>query len=86
MHVFGIEGANSYGAGLTRTMTAIALRVIEVGRVNRQLRRRHGKTDTVDADSAAGANFAWETTNEPKLGGGVVEDDPSAQYRPRHRS
>jgi len=30
-----IEGTGSYGAGLTRALTAMDLRVIEVGRVNR---------------------------------------------------
>lgn len=51
----------------------MGLRVIEVGRVNRQLRRRHGKTDTVDAESAARAVLAGEATDEPKLGDGAVE-------------
>ena len=37
VHAFGIEGTGSYGAGLTRALTAMGLRVIEVGRVNRQL-------------------------------------------------
>ena len=61
VHAFGIEGTGSYGAGLTRALTAMGLRVIEVGRVNRQLRRRHGKTDTVDAESAARAVLAGIT-------------------------
>ena len=69
----GIEGTGSYGAGLTRALIAMGLRVIEVGRVNRQLRRRHGKTDTVDAESAARAVLAGEATDEPKLGDGAVE-------------
>ncbi|KQS81673.1 transposase [Methylobacterium sp. Leaf361] len=73
VHAFGIEGTGSYGAGLTRALIAMGLRVIEVGRVNRQLRRRHGKTDTVDAESAARAALAGEATDEPKLGDGAVE-------------
>ncbi|MGU3450840.1 IS110 family transposase [Methylobacterium sp. 391_Methyba4] len=73
VHAFGIEGTGSYGAGLTRALTAMGLRVIEVGRVNRQLRRRQGKTDTVDAESAARAVLAGEATDEPKLGDGAVE-------------
>src|SRR3546814_11611290 len=51
----------------------MGLRVIEVGRVNRQLRRRHGKTDTVDAESAARAVLAGDADGEPKLGDGAVE-------------
>jgi hypothetical protein len=43
------------------------LRVIEVGRINRQLRRRYGKTDTVDAESAARAVLAGDADGEPKL-------------------
>src|SRR3546814_2103247 len=35
VHAFGIEGTGSYGAGLTRALTGMGLRVIEVGRVNR---------------------------------------------------
>jgi len=73
VHAFGIEGTGSYGAGLTRALTAMGLRVIEVGRVNRQLRRRQGKTDTVDAESAARAVLAGEAADEPKLGDGAVE-------------
>ncbi|MGU3421783.1 IS110 family transposase [Methylobacterium sp. D54C] len=73
VHAFGIEGTGSYGAELTRALIAMGLRVIEVGRVNRQLRRRHGKTDTVDAESAARAVLAGEATDEPKLGDGSVE-------------
>ena len=66
VHAFGIEGTGSYGAGLTRALNAMGLRVIEVGRVSRQLRRRHGKTDTVDAESAARAVLAGEAEGEPK--------------------
>ncbi|MEQ6335621.1 transposase [Sphingobium sp. MK2] len=71
VHAFGIEGTGSYGAGLTRALTAMGLRVIEVGRVNRQLRRRHGKTDTVDAESAARAVLAGDADGEPKVGDGM---------------
>lgn len=73
VHAFGIEGTGSYGAGLTRALAAMGLRVIEVGRVNRQLRRRQGKTDTVDAESAARAVLAGDAEGEPKFGDGAVE-------------
>lgn len=73
VHAFGIEGTGSYGAGLTRALTAMGLRVIEVGRVNRQLRRRRGKTDTVDAEPAARAVLAGDADGEPKFGVGTVE-------------
>lgn len=50
VYAFGIEGTGSYGAGLSRELTQQGFRVVEVGRVNRQLRRRYGKADTVDAE------------------------------------
>jgi len=73
VHAFGIEGTGSYGAGLARALAAKGLRVIEVGRVNRQLRRRHGTTDTVEAESAARAVLAGDADGEPKFGDGTVE-------------
>ena len=67
------EGTGSYGAGLTRALTTLGLRVVEVGRVNRQLRRRHGKTDTVDAESAVRSVLAGDADGQPKSGDGAVE-------------
>ena len=43
----GIEGTGSYGAGLTRHVTAAGVRVVEVDRSDRQDRRRQGKSDPV---------------------------------------
>ena len=52
----GVEGTGSYGAGLTRYVTAAGIEVVEVNRPNRQLRRqRGGKSDSVDAEAAARA-------------------------------
>ena len=73
VHSVGIEGTGSYGAGLARALTAMGVRVVEVGRVNRQLRRRHGKTDTVDAESAARSVLAGDARGQPKTGDGTVE-------------
>jgi transposase len=50
----GVEGTGSYGAGLARHITAAGVRVVEVDRSDRQDRRRHGKSDPLDAASAAG--------------------------------
>src|SRR6266542_4880204 len=50
----GIEGTGSYGAGLARYVTAAGIRVVEVDRSDRQDRRRQGKSDPLDAVSAAG--------------------------------
>ncbi len=51
----GVEGTGSYGAGLARHLTAAGVDVVDVNRPNRQMRRRRGKTDTVDAEAAARA-------------------------------
>ena len=49
----GVEGTGAYGAGLSRFLRARDLEVIEVDRPNRQLRRRAGKSDTIEAARAA---------------------------------
>jgi transposase len=51
----GVEGTGAYGAGLARFLRARDVEVIEVDRPNRQLRRRAGKSDTIDAVEAARA-------------------------------
>jgi len=51
----GIEGTGSYGAGLTRHMSAAGVRVAGVDRSDRQDRHRQGKSDPLDAVSAARA-------------------------------
>ena len=51
----GVEGTGAYGAGLARHLRSRGVTVIEVDRPNRQLRRRAGKSDSIDADrSGAG--------------------------------
>ena len=50
---FGIEGTGSYGAGLSRDLLAKGYTVLDVMRPNRQLRYLHGKSDSLDAESAA---------------------------------
>ncbi|WP_236637954.1 IS110 family transposase [Mangrovicoccus ximenensis] len=50
---FGIEGTGSDGAGLSRELPAAGHIVLDVMRPNRQLRYLHGKSDSLDAESAA---------------------------------
>ena len=69
----GVEGTGSYGAGLVRYLTEAGVEVVEVNRPNRQLRRRLGKTDTVDAEAAAQASLNGQATGLPKSGDGPVE-------------
>src|SRR5829696_2335057 len=70
---WGVEGTGSYGAGLARFLCAHGQRVLEVNRPDRAARRRHGKSDPVDADAAARAVQAGEATGTPKAQDGTVE-------------
>jgi transposase len=69
----GVEGTGSYGAGLTRYLIGEGVVVVEVNRPDRQRRRRHGKSDTVDAEAAARAALNGDAAGTPKAGGGPVE-------------
>jgi len=63
---WGVEGTGSYGAALARFLAAQGQVVLEVNRPDRAARRRHGKSDPVDAQ-------AGEVTTMPKAGDGHVE-------------
>lgn len=69
----GVEGTGSYGAGLCRHLRGSGIEVAEVVRPNRQMRRRRGKSDTVDAEAAARAALGADGTVVPKGGDGAVE-------------
>jgi transposase len=69
----GIEGTGSYGAGLTRHVTAAGIRVVEVDRSDRQDRRRKGKSDPLDAVSAARAAQSGRAAGAPRGRDGTVE-------------
>ena len=69
----GVEGTGSYGAALARQLRAEGTAVIEVARPNRQVRRRFGKTDVIDAIAAARAVQSGEATATPKTHDGPVE-------------
>lgn len=69
----GVEGTGTYGLGLQRVLQAAGHEVMEVNRPNRQLRRAKGKSDTVDAESAARAVLAGHATAVPKSHDGVIE-------------
>jgi len=66
--VFAIEGAGSFGAGLTRFLRDNGERVLEVGRL-RRARRSGGKTDALDAVRAARSVLAQTKLVEPRAGG-----------------
>ena len=71
--VFAVEGCGCYGAGLARHLGAQHVRVVEVMRANRQTRRRKGKSDSIDAETAGRAVLAGEAAAAPKSGDDVVE-------------
>jgi transposase len=69
----GVEGTGAYGAGLARHLAAEGIAVVEVNRPNRQMRRRRGKSDSVDAEAAARAALNDEATVVPKSKDSLVE-------------
>ncbi len=72
----GIEGTSSYGAGLARHLKAQGVEVLEVERPKhrrRSSRRNVKKSDPSDAERAARAVLAGETSGVPKSGDGCVE-------------
>jgi transposase len=73
LHRVGVEGTGSYGATLTRFLTGHGVTVIEVDRPNRKDRRRHGKSDPIDAVNAARAVQSGTAAGTPKLRTGPVE-------------
>jgi transposase len=66
--VFAVEGTGSFGAGLTRFLTARGERVLEVGRLKRE-RRSGGKTDALDAIRAARSVLTQRRPATPRAGG-----------------
>lgn len=73
VQAWGVEGTGCYGAGLARFLAANGQVVVEVNRPDRAARRRHGKSDPVDAQAAARAVQAGDITVRPKAGHGQVE-------------
>jgi transposase len=73
IQVIGVESTGSYGAGLTTHLLAAGIDVIEVNRPERSTRARQGKSDPIDAESAARQVLAGTATARPKLKTGVVE-------------
>lgn len=68
-----MEGTGSYEAPLTRDLRRAGVEVLEVDRPNRQVRRREGKTDMIDAIEAARAAQGQRQLGAAKTRGGNVE-------------
>jgi transposase len=69
----GVEGTGTYGAGLARYLSAEGLDLVEVDRPDRRTRRAHGKSDPIDAISAARAALSGQAAGIPKARTGPVE-------------
>ncbi|MEU8911624.1 IS110 family transposase [Streptomyces mirabilis] len=69
----GVECTGSYGAALTRHLRAEGIEVTEVNQPDKAARRRHGKTDAVDAEAAARAVLSGRATASAKTSDGPVE-------------
>ena len=69
----GVEGTGTYGAGLARRLRTAGVVVVEVDRPDRRARRAQGKSDPLDAYSAARAALSGAASTTPKLRDGHVE-------------
>jgi len=73
IEAFGIEGTGSYGVGLASFVRRHAIRVVEVSHCDRRKRRNLGKSDTIDAETAARSVLSGIATAIPKTADGAAE-------------
>ena len=66
IEAFGIEGTGSYGVGLASFVRRHAIRVVEVSHCDRRKRRNIGKSDTIDAETAARSVLSGIATAIPR--------------------
>jgi transposase len=69
----GIEGTGAYGAGVARFLARSGVEIVEVDRPDRQARRKHGKSDPLDAIEAARAVLSGRARGQAKSRDGAVE-------------
>jgi len=68
-----VEGTGCWGAGLTRALLADCVEVVEVVRPDRRERRLRGKSNPIDAESAARAALNGTANGVPKTRDGRVK-------------
>ena len=73
VEAFGIEGTGSYGVGLASFVRRHAIKVVEVNHCDRRKRRNNGKSDTIDAETAARSVLSGIATAVPKTADGASE-------------
>ena len=69
----GIEGTGSWGVGLSRFLADTGVEAVEVDRPDRQVRRKQGKSDPIDAVAAARAALSGAASVVPKARNGPAE-------------
>lgn len=69
----GVECTGSYGAGLLRYLQSAKIEVLEVTVPDKMERRKRGKSDTIDAESAAHAALCRIRTVTSKTRSGMIE-------------
>jgi transposase len=69
----GVESTGSYGAGLARHLLTNGMDVFEVNRPEKATRVKQGKSDPIDAFSAAEQVLTGRATGRAKVKTGVVE-------------
>ncbi|WP_282793133.1 IS110 family transposase [Streptomyces sp. CC224B] len=71
--VVGMESTGHYGAELACFLYTHGVQVVEVDRPDKRTRRVYGKTDPLDAYSAAAAVLSGHAKGTPKSHNGIVE-------------
>ena len=73
VQAIGVESTGGYGAGLTRHLLVAGIEVYEVNRPEKTTRAMQGKSDPIDAASAARQVLTGQATGRPKITSGAVE-------------
>lgn len=73
VRAYGVESTGSYGAGLTRHLLSVGGEVYEVTRPEKSTRVKAGKSDPIDAYSAAEQVLTGRASGRPKIKTGIVE-------------
>ncbi len=81
----GVEGTGTYGAALTRHLVTANVRVVEVDRPDRKARRAQGKSDPLDAYSAARATLSGDGDRDAEAPRRPSRGHPNAPGGPIQR-
>lgn len=73
LQAVGVESTGGDGAGLTRHLLVAGVEVVEVNRPEKATRAMQGKSDPIDAESAARQVLHGHATARPKITSGAVE-------------